>query len=294
MSTLILVGPTASGKTGVAHVLARRHPAVILSADALMVYRGMDIGTAKPSSDDRSRFNYRGLDICNPNESFSVHDYVATVRGDAPGIVVGGTGLYIRGLLEGLDAGSGAHDSWRARATGVLEQEGFPALKSLCLETRPSVEDELPAGDRSNPRRWIRAVERSLAPASRLPPVLDARDCVVVGLQRARADLHERIHARVEGMFSGGLLDEVRRLRAQWGALSPTAANAIGYAEAGAVIDGTMTIAQAKLAIVTRTRQYAKRQMTWFRHQLNTHWIDAAPGEGDESIAARVDAIWHG
>lgn len=295
---LLLVGPTASGKTGVAHELARRCGCRVLSADSMMVYQGMDVGTAKPSREEQAVFGYAGIDLATPDRPFSVVDYLEAVAEQLTAgtawLVTGGTGLYVRGLLEGIDAGGGADPVLRADAETCWKEGGMDALKAWCLERVPELEHRLPPGDLLNPRRWIRALERASTGRVASRPLLDAGRCIIVGLSREREDLEARIRARVDRMMEQGLLDEVRRLRRQVERLSGTAEKAIGYAEAGEVLDGDLSVDAAKARMVVRTRQYAKRQMTWFRHQLPTRWIEAGPVDSDAVLADRVEGIWHG
>lgn len=259
----------------------------------MMIYRGMDIGTAKPTKSDVSSFHYAGLDLADPDQSFSVHDYLQSVRGSGPwSIVTGGTGLYFRGLLKGLDGGGGEDRSMRREAESVLSVHGFEGLKEWCEERFPAIEASLPAGDRENPRRWIRAVERHLGPAPGIAPLLDPEACVIVGLGRDRMDLEERIRSRVGDMYRDGLIEEARQLRLRYSHLSETAGKAIGYAEAFDVLDGKIDARTAMERTVIRTRQYAKRQMTWFRNQLSVHWIMAGPGDSIEALSSNVMSVF--
>ncbi len=291
---LFLVGPTASGKTSVAHELARRRCFSLVSADAMMIYRGMDIGTAKPTRDERVQYAYQGIDLVDPDQSFNALSYLRSVLAAPPALIVGGTGLYVRALLHGLDASAGARPDIRDEAGSIWREHGLDALKSWCRSRAPGIEEALPAGDLGNPRRWIRMVERMAGGGEAVAGLFDPAASVIVGLRRDREDLQRRIAARVDGMFAGGLLEEVRALRATYPSFSETAGKAIGYAEASAVIDGTMPLAVAREAVIIRTRQYAKRQMTWFRHQLPTRWVDVAADDSDELIASRVEKLLHG
>ena len=293
----VLVGPTASGKTDVAHTIAARSDAGIISADAMMVYQGMDIGTAKPGASDRARHVYAGIDLTTPDQPFSVHDYlsrveqkVQTAKHTPTWMIVGGTGLYVRCLLQGLDGDAGADEQLRAEAGKVLEAEGMDALKAWCEARFPGMGSHLPPGDVNNPRRWIRAVERGghFTRQAEIGP-----DVRIVGLRWAREALEKRIVSRVERMYAEGLLDEVVQLRAQYSRLSPTAEKAIGYQEAFAVLNQEMKVEEAKQRTVIRTRQYAKRQMTWFRHQLPVRWIDVSIHDTIESIAQHVEELWN-
>jgi tRNA dimethylallyltransferase len=263
----------------------------------MLVYQGMDIGTAKPSLKERGDVIYYGIDLVLPIEQFSTGKYLEYVRshvmtqGSEKGlIVVGGTGLYLRALLEGLPGSAAPSEAIRGQVQAILETEG---LEGLCRALR----DRDPVGlenldDPMNPRRVQRALEYSLA---ELPPPhawLPASHPPVPGLCYPREVLAERILRRVHKMFEAGLLDEVRSLRSEFGDLSVTAAVGIGYDEAGAVLDGVLSREEAIEQTATRTRRLAKRQMSWFNHQANVNWIEITPGDSTESIATRVSDTW--
>ncbi len=291
----LLAGATATGKTAAAQLLAERLGCAILSADAMLVYRGMDIGTAKPTPAERGRVAYFGIDLVTPAEPFSTGLWLAdAVRAravaPAPLIAVGGTGLYLKALTHGLD-GEAADPESRARWQALHDREGLSALQRALASRDPAALAAL--ADPSNPRRLIRALEH-----------LDARGCLPDGWRRdsprphvpalrlPRAQLHARIARRIAAMFKAGLVDEVRALRDAYPVWSPTAARAIGYAEALAVLDGALTPAQAAERAAARTRQLAKRQETWLRHQTNTVWIDIDDRDPPEAVAERVLDIW--
>jgi tRNA dimethylallyltransferase len=291
--SLVLVGPTASGKSDIAHLVARRLNLGIISADAMMVYRGMSIGTAKPTPEERGAIPYLGLDLTTHDQSFSVFDYLRAMEqgmsGAEPGaawMVAGGTGLYVRALVQGLDDDPGEDLVVRREAEMVLSDGGFEALKTWCCDRQPDLPAQLPPGDLANPRRWIRAVERGISRPDGAP--VHAPLTCVVGLRREKMDLEARIRRRVDLMYASGFLDEVRTLRRANPVFSPTASMAIGYAEAMAVLDGKTTQREAMEQTVIRTRQYAKRQMTWFRHQVPTRWIDVHATDDVATLADRV------
>jgi len=292
----------------------------------------MDIGTAKPSLSERGRVSYFGIDLAEPDEPFSAGAWLSRVRVQlaaarcpaavcqavpSPGslIVAGGTGLYVRALIQGLEA-SAADPERRRYWQERLTREGIEALRSELVRRAPQALAQL--ADPDNPRRVIRALEH-LDAAGSLPEGWGAAPRPrLVGLRLPRAALQARIAARVERMFADGLLDEVAALRARfpetWGTDShlsgkvriggdapsaagepstlPTAQQAIGYAEAGAVLDNRLTRAQAVAQIVLRTRQLAKRQETWFRHQAEVTWLDIEAEEPAAAIAARLLAVW--
>jgi tRNA dimethylallyltransferase len=201
-------------------------------------------------------------------------------------MVAGGTGLYVRALVHGLDDDPGVDLALRQEAETILSEDGFEALKTWCCARQPDLPSHLPPGDLANPRRWIRAVERGGSRSGGVP-IHQPLACVV-GLRREKADLEARIRLRVDQMYASGFLDEVTALRYTNAIFSPTAAMAIGYAEAVAVLDRKMTQSEAVEQTVIRTRQYAKRQMTWFRNQLPTRWIDARDTDDVATLADRV------
>ena len=292
----VLVGPTASGKSSVAQLLAEQSGAPIVSADSMNIYRGMDIGTAKPSFQEQETVSYYGLDLADPTEPFSVGDWLNGVKPAFDGqtsIVAGGTGLYVKCLLAGLDELPAADEALRARAEKM-------SLAELQAEARAAAPEAYQAlSDKNNPRRLVRLLEHG-----GLPQKQKVELPTVVGLHVERDVLHKRIAARVDKMYAGGLIEEARGLTAF--ELSVTAEKAIGYAEAFAVLRGEMTEAQAKERTIIRTRQLAKRQMTWFRTQLNVEWVDtagfqclknkkgggSASFQGLEEIAAEVSKVW--
>ena len=281
-SAFVLVGPTASGKSAVAQLIAEKTGTPIVSADSMNIYRGMDIGTAKPSPEERARVKTWGIDLADPTEPFSVGDWLRAVRPtfqipETP-IVVGGTGLYVKCLLQGLDDLPTADEALRQRT----EKMSLAELQAEARCVSPEAYDAL--ADKENPRRLIRLLEGKKASESwkiEMP--------VVIGLHVEREVLHRRITERVEKMYAGGLLEEARDLIDL--KLSSTAQHAIGYAEAFAVLRGECTEANAKERTVIRTRQLSKRQLTWFRHQLNVQWVETA-GSDIGQLSDKVYNVW--
>lgn len=295
----ILVGPTASGKSAVAQhlALAARPPRPILSADAMAIYRGMDVGTAKPDAAERAAVPTFGLDLADPDQLFSAGDWLAAVRAAAPAlaacgappIVVGGTGLYVKCLVEGLDAAPSDPDR-RAAAEALLKAKGLEALQAATRALDPAQYARL--RDPENPRRLVRAFEL-LASGHSLPAAEERPKPKVAGLLLPPAELQARIARRARQMFAYGLVEEVRALRAKFPALSETARHAIGYAEAARVLAGEIGEEEAIRRVALRTGQYAKRQMTWFRHQADVVWIEVDPRQSTERVAARVQQVWN-
>lgn len=292
-SAYFLVGPTAVGKTAVAQRLAEERDAAILSADSMLIYRGMDIGTAKPSLEARSMVPYYGMDLVNPEMSFSVWDYrrhamaALEAESDRDIIVVGGTGLYVKSLTDGLTARPGGDATLRRKWARRLEHEGIEVLQ----EALHAADAEALAAldDPRNPRRLIRALECAGLPGStRAWGHSQGRTAPLVGLWMTPELLNARIVQRVDAMYDEGLLEEVERLLASGGTLSKTARQAIGYAEAAEFIAGHITQAEARERTVVRTRRLAKRQRTWFRHQAEVDWVEVTP---TATVAALADAV---
>lgn len=308
----ILAGPTATGKSAVAQAIAEKTGAAILSADSMLVYSGMDIGTAKPSPSERGTVRYLGIDLATPDKPFSTGAWLSAVREQLralpapspsdsalPGhgvIVAGGTGLYIRALLGGLDAPTSDAAS-RDHAASLLAQGGVSALQSAIRSRSEAAFDSLSDSDRINPRRLTRALEilesRDASGASNEPFRAASRQPAprIAVLAIDPATLAARIALRISRMFADGLAEEASRLRIAYPALSVTASAAIGYAEAFAMLDGALNREQAEERIAARTRQLAKRQRTWFRHQVDAVTIDASSGDV-EAIAGATLAAW--
>lgn len=290
----VIAGPTAVGKSAVAHALAIERGAAILSADAMAVYRGLDIGTAKPPAAWLAEVPYYGLNLVDPDQPFSVEAFLKAARRavsetEAAGrllIVVGGTGLYLSALLRGLDAGPPPDPAVRARWERVLAEEGVAGLQAALRARDAHAYARL--ADPQNPRRLIRALER--AETGAVPPARwrEAAPRPIVVLFLEPDVLRRRIAERARAMFERGLLDEAARIRNRWPVLSPTASQAIGYAEAFDVLDGRRSIDEAIQRTAARTWQLARRQMTWFRHQLSVSWID---GTNVQSTAEWVNAV---
>lgn len=280
-----LAGATASGKSAVAQRLAERYHAAILSADAMLVYQGMDIGTAKPSPAERGTVPYFGIDCVTPADTFTTARWLEAAQtaqaSAAPLIVTGGTGLYFSALLRGLDSAPAGNPALREQleALPLAELQARLANRGVTLP------------DMANPRRLVRALE-ILECGGELPQRWQTTERPpLLALTWTRATLHQRIAQRVDQMYAQGLLEETQALRDRYPVWSPTAQQAIGYAEALAVLDGTMTLAQAKERTVIRTRQLARRQETYLRHQFNLTWI-AADGLSLEALADRVAQAW--
>jgi tRNA dimethylallyltransferase len=258
----------------------------------MLVYRGMDVGTAKPLPEERIRFRYAGLDLTGPETDFSTGNYLDAVRTqvsaapDFGWIVCGGTGLYLSALLRGLDRAPG-NPVVRNEAEARLASGGAQALRDWLGAIAPDRLRTL--ADPANPRRLIRAIEQAFAGATQKAAPRPA-PIPAVGLLVPPEQLARRIRNRIDRMLREGFLEEVRDLRNRQ-PLSRTAAMAIGYRELGCVLDGEIPLARAVELIQIRTRQYTKRQMTWFRHQVAVTWIDASDERTPEQIAEQIERL---
>jgi tRNA dimethylallyltransferase len=294
---IAVVGPTAAGKSGLAMHLAERHEGEIVSCDSLQVYRGLDIGSAKASAEERARVRHHLLDVVDPDAPFSAADYArlareavagVTSRGRLP-IVVGGTGLYLRALLGGLFPGPGRDPDLRSRLESAAARFGDERLHRVLKRVDPAAAARIAPRDRV---RVVRALEVFRATGRPLTahhaggaPRLEGYEILAVGLTRDREALRRRVEARTDAMLSAGLVDEVTRLLARGYSRELRPLRAIGYRQAIAVTLGEMGLDEARHDIVAATMRYAKRQMTWFRHQTEPVWFAAA-----EDAAAAAEA----
>ncbi|MFH1209112.1 MAG: tRNA (adenosine(37)-N6)-dimethylallyltransferase MiaA [Candidatus Omnitrophota bacterium] len=283
---LFIVGPTASGKSALAVALAKKLDGEILSADSMLVYKGMDIGTAKPTKNERGGVPHQGLDLILPTKSFSVFAYrqfalkairAILKRGKIP-IVAGGTGFYVRALLEGLSPLPGTHAAIRRELEREALEKGLPALYKRLLKLDPP---RARAIGPHNQRRIIRALEIYLVsgkkPSWMSPKTPGLRELgyrpVVVGIHRDRDALYRKINRRVDAMFRKGLVREVKRLARK--NLSRAALQGVGYKETLDWIrnGGERPLAEVKDRIKQTTRHFAKRQWTWFKRERGIRWV---------------------
>ncbi len=293
----VLAGPTAVGKSDVALRLAEALDGEILCVDSMQVYRGLDIGTAKPSPAERARVRHHLVDVVELTAPFDAAQFtrlarraVAEIqeRNRVP-ILCGGTGLYFKAFLEGLGEAPSSDVSLRSE----LEATPLPDLLRELAARDPVTYERI---DRRNPRRIIRAVEVirltgkpfSDQRATWQMPASSPHQPVGFGLTRASADLHRRIDARVEQMFQAGLVAETEALLARGLAENKTAMQALGYRQVVEHLRGQRTLAETIELVKIRTRQFAKRQLTWFRRQLRLMWIKIEPAETAVDIAERL------
>lgn len=280
----LLSGPTASGKTAVAHLLAERMGLRLLSIDSMMVYRKMDVGTAKPSPQEIDHFDYAGLNLADPGEEFSTGKWLKLISkqlDERPALGVGGTGLYFRALIDGLPEQNSGFSSGRDRSVVELQT----AIRLLDENALKQISDP------ENPRRLERALAW-LESGKTLPSSWGGTAGFPLPVLRIPTEqLNAGIYHRAEEMLQKGLLEETQKLL-DGGVLTGTAAQAIGYKEAQSVLDGTKTRSEALEALAIRTRRYAKRQRTWFRNQMDARWVDIKNSDSTEIIADKIEAVW--
>lgn len=299
---LLLAGPTAVGKSEVALLIAEKIGGEIISVDSMQVYRGLDIGTAKPSAAERQRVPHHLIDLVELTDSFDAFCFARCAREVVQAvqartripILCGGTGLYFKAFLEGLGDAPPADASLRA------ELEATPLAQLLGeLERRDPV--TLARIDRRNARRVVRALEvirltgqpfsvQRAAWTSKGTVLSDAP--MFFGLTRTSADLQLRIDERVENMFRRGLVAETEHLLARGLSENRTALQAIGYRQVAEHLQGRRSLADTIALVKLRTRQFAKRQMTWFRRQADLTWLSAAPGDHPEILAAQIAKVF--
>jgi tRNA dimethylallyltransferase len=298
MQPIFLVGPTAVGKSAVAIELAKRIDAEIISADSMQVYRGMDIGTAKPTREERKAVRHHLIDVCEVDEPFDVKQFVTLARsviGRLSSVIVcGGTGLYIRALRRGLFEGPGRDPALRAKLQMLSPATLFAELQRVDPVTAKKL-------DRHNPRRLVRALEVFYSTGGSIsqlqtqwtqagtpvPPLF----C----LNRERGDLYARIERRVDRQIAAGWVDEARRLLQAISLLDATIVasktgilQAAGYRELMAHLRAEISLDEAVARIKTRTRQLARRQLTWFRREPEVIWVDVRADEPATETARRI------
>ena len=299
---IVILGPTAVGKTDLSIELARHFHTEILSGDSMLVYRGFDIGAAKPSLEERRGVPHHLIDIREPWENYSVVDFQEEAsraaeevsgRGKIP-ILAGGTGLYVKSLLEGYQFSEKAGDeAYRRRMEDLLRERGKEYLHGLLAETDPVAASRLHVNDT---RRVIRALEVAASGRERISQRKFWKergelvyDAYVAGLRRDRQNLYERINARVDTMVSAGLFDEVRGLLDRGITEDMQGMKGIGYREAVMFFKGELTHEEAVERIKRSTRRFAKRQMTWYRKMPYIHWYNADE-MSEEKLLLAVEA----
>ena len=295
---VLLLGPTGSGKTALSLALAERFGGEIVSCDSVAVYRGMDLGTAKPSPKERVRVPHHLIDVAEPDQPFTAGAYSRAaraalndiaMRGRLP-IVTGGTGLYLRALTEGLFAGPERSEHLRERLRASTQRRGAGWLHRVLARLDPSSAARIHPNDTP---KLIRAIEVCLAARQPMSAML-SRDplkgfrLLRIGLNPPRHELYARLNERCAAMFASGLVEETHALFRRYGRVK--ALDSLGYHQAMAVLDGTLPENLAIAAAQQGHRNYAKRQLTWFRREPDVHWI-AAFGDDPITIATAAGLV---
>ena len=305
MNNLICIaGPTASGKTALSIALAKELGGEIVSCDSMQVYKRMDIGTAKPTPQEREGIVHHMIDVCEPWEDFSVGKYCdmaspivddIMARGKAA-IIVGGTGLYMDSLIRGNDFAPFPATGRREELEKLADEKGIEAVIAQLREVDPESAEKLHPSDR---KRIIRAMEVYLETGESItehnrktqekPPRYNP---VWFALEdEDRQDLYDRIDRRVEIMLQDGLIDEIKSLLAEGIPESATAMQAIGYKEFVDALAGRSSMETAVALVQQSSRKYAKRQLTWFRRNKNIHWLKRKKGESTEEILKKARQV---
>ena len=303
---IFLAGPTAVGKSEIALRFAEKIGGEIISVDSMQVYRGLDIGTAKPSPVERARVPHHLIDVCDLREAFDAAQFIRLAekavaeiqsRGRTP-VFCGGTGLYFKAFLEGLGEAPATHPELRAE----LEAAPLEALLEELRERDPATYEKI---DKQNPRRVVRAVEvirltgkkfseqraEWKVVASRCDDRTAQRAVpTIFCFTRPAEDLHARINIRVDEMFARGLVGETKQLLKHGVAENKFAMQAIGYRQVVEHLRGERGLAETIELVKTRTRQFAKRQLTWFRRHGNCKWSDLPPNETGEEAVGKIIA----
>ena len=297
---ILITGCTAGGKGKLALELARRCDACILSIDSMKVYRRMDIGTAKPTAADRAEIPHYLIDVVEPSEPFSLGRYIeladaaiAEIQEQRrPVIAVGGTAMYIRGLLEGIFDGPPADADIRQQLKDRAARQGQDALYQQLQQVDPAAAQRI---HRNDLKRIVRALEvytLTGKPISSFQRQFGSGNyrypCRLIALRRSVEETNHRINQRVKRMIDAGLIAEVESLLTEPEPLSPQAAQALGYAEIIAHLQGKRPLAEAVERIKINTRRFAKGQRTWFRSFAGVRWLDVTENETAKSLADRV------
>jgi len=296
-SPIFIAGPTAVGKSEIALRLAEKIGGEIISVDSMQVYRGLDIGTAKPSPAERARVPHHLIDVCDLSEAFDAAQFIHRAqnavseiqsRNQTP-IFCGGTGLYFKVYLEGL----GEAPATDANVRAELEATSLESLLTELRERDPAAYEKI---DKQNPRRVVRAVEVIRLTGKKFSE-LRAEWNMESGKQKAEKffcfkrsseDLHQRINIRVDEMFQRGLVAETEQLLKHGLAENKFAMQAIGYRQVVEHLSGDRDLAETIELVKIRTRQFAKRQLTWFRRHGNCEWVELQPKNSADEILAKL------
>lgn len=297
---ILILGPTGSGKTALSLALGERFGGEIISCDSVAVYRGMDLGSAKPSAEEQRRLPHHLIDVANPDQPFTAGEYSRQARAalrqiakrDHVPIVTGGTGLYLHALIDGLHLAPIRQEQTRAALTRGHEKHGPGWLHNMLTELDPESAKRIHANDTP---KLIRALEILYATGKPLSIVFAVPKDPLTGfrllriwLNPPRQALYDRLNRRAAAMFNAGLVEETRGLLERYGRVK--ALDALGYRQAMAVIDGAASTEEAVAQAQQGHRNYAKRQLTWFRREPDVHWIEDF-GDTPQTIAKAIELV---
>ncbi len=297
---LVITGPTAAGKTELGIKLAEMISGEIVSADSRQVYRFMDIGTAKPSMDERRKIPHHMIDVVSPDEEFTVADYVKGAgkaiieisnKGKMP-VMVGGTGLYVRAVVDGIFDGPGSDTEIRRQLEEEAKKKGVSYLHERLGKIDPDASLRIHPNDRRRIIRALEIYEITGYPISRLQK--DGRkrkqeySPKMFGINRSREELYRRIDERVENIFRTGFVEEVKMLMNMGYGENLISMEALGYREVIRFLNGKMDLEKTKSKIKKDTRNYAKRQLTWFRKDRRINWLNVKRSEKEEKIVEGI------
>lgn len=289
---LVIAGPTAVGKTKYAIEMARRFDGEVVNCDSMQIYKYMDIGSAKPTAEELSLAVHHLVDFVDPREDFSVAEYQKLAkeairdiisRGKLP-VISGGTGLYLNSLLYEMDFSNAPRDTaYRDRLWKIAEENGSSHLHKMLMEKDPEIAVTI---HENNTKKIIRALERlnesgSIRAFTEVNKANEDYDPILVGLSRDRAELYDRINARVDILMEMGLIDEVKKLMDMGLTFDSISMKGIGYKEIISYLEGQVDISEATDNIKKNSRHYAKRQLTWFRRYDKMFWLNISDYESD-------------
>ncbi len=295
---LIIVGPTGVGKTSIAHEVAKRLAGEIVSADSRLFYRMMDVGTAKPSPEMRAELPYHLIDIVDPDKVYTCKRFEIEARKiirdiarrGKVAVVVGGSGLYVRALTRGIFEGPQGDPQLREELANELQLRGIDYLWQKLVALDPEKASNI---DRHNPVRIVRALEVCMLtgkPISELEKKATPFElpALKIGITMDRRSLYQAIEKRVDMMMQAGFVEEVKNLIQMGYQRSQVLRSTLGYRELISYLEGKMTLEEATQLIKRRTRNFAKRQMTWFRKETDIHWLDITDQHSLEAVSTLV------
>ena len=302
---LVLIGPTAVGKTKLSIEIAKAFNCEIISGDSMQIYRGMDIGTAKIKKEEMDGIPHHLIDIKEPHENFSVAEFQELVRrkiteiharGKIP-FIVGGTGLYIQAVLYDYEFPDDSYDpELRQKLMDEVDEKGIEHFYQKLMAVDPVKAKKIHP---NNKRRIVRALEvyyttgetmSAISAKQKKEPIYD---CLIIGLTMDREKLYERINARVDQMMDEGLLDEVKRLY-EMDLKDVSATQAIGYKELFEYFEGKVSLEEAVENLKRNTRRFAKRQLTWFKNKMTVEWFDVTEGAKQDEIFHKINGFLAG